>query len=64
MYAGADAFGKTESRTKVIDGRARKSDGHFKSPEAWMVLIRDHHSGYISWEQFERNQTMLSITRT
>jgi DNA invertase Pin-like site-specific DNA recombinase len=60
MYAGAYAFGKTESRTKVIDGRARKSDGHFKSPEAWMVLIRDHHSGYISWEQFERNQAMLS----
>jgi hypothetical protein len=44
MYAGAYAFGKTESRTKVIDGRARKSDGHFKSPEAWMVLIRDHQS--------------------
>jgi len=25
-----------------------------------MVLIRDHHPGYISWEQFERNQTMLA----
>jgi DNA invertase Pin-like site-specific DNA recombinase len=60
MYAGAYAFGKTESRTKVIDGRARKSDGHFKSRDTWMVLIRDHHPGYISWEQFERNQTMLS----
>jgi DNA invertase Pin-like site-specific DNA recombinase len=60
MYAGAYAFGKTETRTKVIDGRARKSDGHFKSPETWMVLIRDHHPGYISWEQFERNQAMLS----
>ena len=30
MYAGAYAFGKTEARTKVIDGRARKSEGHFK----------------------------------
>ena len=60
MYAGAYAFGKTESRTKVIDGRARKSEGHFKSRETWMVLIRDHHPGYISWEQFERNQAMLS----
>src|SRR5213082_700735 len=26
----------------------------------WMVLIRDHHSGYIAWEQFERNQAMLT----
>ena len=60
MYAGAYAFGKTESRTKVIDGRARKSEGHFKSRETWMVLIRDHHPGYISWEQFERNQAMLT----
>jgi len=60
MYAGAYAFGKTESRTKVIDGRARKSEGHFKPPETWMVLIRDHHPGYISWESFERNQAMLS----
>ncbi len=60
MYAGAYAFGKTESRTKVINGRARKSEGHFKSRDTWMVLIRDHHPGYISWEQFERNQAMLS----
>ena len=25
----------------------------------WMVLIRDAHVGYISWEEFERNQVML-----
>jgi DNA invertase Pin-like site-specific DNA recombinase len=60
MYAGAYAFGKTEARTKVIDGRARKSEGHFKAPESWTVLIHDHHPGYISWEQFERNQSMLT----
>jgi DNA invertase Pin-like site-specific DNA recombinase len=60
MYAGTYAFGKTESRTKVVDGRARKSEGHFKPPDTWMVLIRDHHLGYISWEQFERNQSMLA----
>jgi DNA invertase Pin-like site-specific DNA recombinase len=60
VYAGAYAFGKTESRTKVVDGRARKTEGHFKARDTWMVLIRDHHSGYISWEQFERNQAMFS----
>jgi len=59
MYAGAYAFGKTESRTKVVNGRARKTEGHFKPIETWMVLLRDHHAGYISWEQFERNQVML-----
>jgi DNA invertase Pin-like site-specific DNA recombinase len=60
MYAGAYAFGKTESRTKVLEGRARKSDGHSKPVDTWMVLLRDHHSGYIAWEQFERNQVMLT----
>ena len=60
MYAGAYAFGKTESRTKVVNGRAQKSDGHSKPVDTWMVLLRDHHSGYITWEQFERNQVLLT----
>jgi hypothetical protein len=64
MYAGAYAFGKTESRTKVIGGRARNSEGHLKPPDTWMVLIRDHHPGYISGEQFERNQAMLASIST
>lgn len=60
MYAGAYVFGRTTQRTEVIDGRARKSVGHQKSLEAWNVLIRDHHPGYIPWEQFEANQKMLN----
>jgi DNA invertase Pin-like site-specific DNA recombinase len=60
MYAGGYAFGKTEARTRVVDGRARKTIGHFKPVENWMVLIRDHHPGYITWEQYERNQAMLA----
>lgn len=60
MYAGGYAFGKTESRTKVVDGRAQKTIGHFKPADAWTVLIRDHHPGYITWEQFEHNQAMLA----
>ncbi len=60
MYAGAYAFGKTEARTRIVEGRARKTDGHCKSPDTWTVLIRDHHPGYISWEQFERNQSMMA----
>jgi len=60
MYAGVYAFGKTEIRTTVVDGRARKTEGHRKPRESWAVLIRDHHPSYISWEQFERNQVLLS----
>ena len=60
MYAGAYVFGKTEARTKVINGRARKTGGHFKPQSSWTVLIREHHPGYISWEQFERNQEIIA----
>jgi DNA invertase Pin-like site-specific DNA recombinase len=59
-YAGAYAFGKTETRTRVIEGRARKSSGHHKPRSGWMVLIRDHHPGYIPWEEYERNQAMIT----
>ena len=27
--------------------------------DRWTALIRDHHPGYIPWEQFERNQKLL-----
>ena len=60
MYAGAYVFGRTTQRTRVMDGRARKSDGHSKPMEDWNVLIRDHHPGYIEWKQFEANQKMLT----
>ena len=60
MYAGGYAFGKTEARTRVVGGRARKTIGHSKPVENWTVLIRDHHSGYITWEPYDRNQALLA----
>ena len=60
VFAGAYAFGKTESRTTVVNGRAKKTVGHRKAIEEWSVLIKDHHPGYIAWEQFEQNQKILS----
>jgi DNA invertase Pin-like site-specific DNA recombinase len=59
IYAGAYAFGKTGTQIKVIGGRARKTIGHRKPRHEWTVLIRDHHFGYISWEQFERNRALI-----
>ena len=60
VFAGAYAFGKTESRTTVVNGRAKKTVGHRKPIEEWGVLIKNHHPGYITWEQFEQNQKHLS----
>lgn len=60
FYAGAYVYGKSEKRVELVDGRARKSYGHSKPPEAWDVLIHDHHEGYIDWTEYERNQTLLA----
>jgi DNA invertase Pin-like site-specific DNA recombinase len=60
MYAGAYAFGKTEALTKINMGRARRTDGHRKPQDQWTALIRDHHPGYITWEQFETNQQTIA----
>lgn len=60
VYAGAYVFGRTSQRIRIEDGRARKSEGHPKPRPSWNVLLRDHHPGYISWEEFEENQRMLS----
>jgi DNA invertase Pin-like site-specific DNA recombinase len=59
-YAGAYVFGRTEHRTRIADGRPITTTGHRKPRERWSVLLRDHHPGYITWDEYERNQTLLS----
>jgi excisionase family DNA binding protein len=60
FYAGVYAYGKSEKRTEIIDGRPRKTYGHGKPLEACEVLLKGHHEGYIDWAEFERNQTQLA----
>ena len=60
FYAGVYAYGKSETRTAIVDGRARKSYGHLKPMGTWEVFLKDHHEGYISWADYERNQVVLA----
>ena len=60
IYAGAYVFRRTTQRTRILIGRARKTTGHTKPMTGWNVLLRDHHPGYISWEQYEANQKLIS----
>ena len=59
LYAGAYAFGRIAQKTRIVDGRARKVSGFKKPREEWNVLLRDNHPGYISWQEYEDNQTLL-----
>jgi len=60
IYAGAYAFGRTGSRVTIENGRKRVTRGHRKERKDWEVLIRDHHEGYVSWVDYERNQRLIT----
>jgi DNA invertase Pin-like site-specific DNA recombinase len=55
-YAGAFVFGRTR-RARTADLKATVQ--RRVAREEWTVLIRDAHPGYLSWEEFERNQVTL-----
>jgi len=61
FYAGAYVYGKSEKRTSIVEGRARRTYGHYKPAGTWEVMIKDHHEGYIGWEEYERNQKQLAL---
>ncbi len=60
VYAGAYAFGRTGSRTYLENGRKRVVRGFRRERDEWDVLIRDHHDGYITWAEYERNQRAIT----
>lgn len=60
FYAGVYAYGKSENRTAIIDGRARKTYGHHRPLQECEIFLKDHHEGYIDWAEFERNQKQLA----
>src|SRR5215831_5165522 len=60
IYAGAYAFGRTTSKVSIENGRKRVRRGVRRPISECDVLIKDHHDGYISWEEFERNQRVIA----
>jgi DNA invertase Pin-like site-specific DNA recombinase len=58
-YAGALVYGRTGSRV-VVGGQRPSQPARGKRPmEQWKVLLREHHEGYITWEQYLHHQRML-----
>jgi DNA invertase Pin-like site-specific DNA recombinase len=59
VYAGAYVYGRTQSVTCYEQGVSRQR-ARRRPQEQWIALIRDSHEGYVSWEDFERIQRMIS----
>ena len=48
VYAGAYAFGRTESRSRIDAGRKRVVRGCRRSREDGQVLIEQHHEAILT----------------
>lgn len=61
VYAGAYAYGRTRRRVEVgPDGDVRRRWAERVARADWTVLRREHHPGYIGWDEFEGNQAKIA----
>jgi DNA invertase Pin-like site-specific DNA recombinase len=63
-YAGAYVFGRYQSSKQVAPSGEITTRLRAVPQEAWRVMIRDHHEGYINWERFVANRHRLGANRT
>ena len=60
VYAGAYAYGRSKTMVRLEDGQKRVRRQRQRRREDWAVLILDHHEGYIDWDVYQSNQTMIA----
>jgi DNA invertase Pin-like site-specific DNA recombinase len=59
VYAGAYAYGKSKLVTRLEAGQKVQRQVR-RRREDWAVLILNHHEGYIDWDVYQSNQTMIA----
>jgi excisionase family DNA binding protein len=60
LYAGVYAYGRSKTTVGIDQGRKRIVRKKHRRREDWAVLITNHHDGYISWEEYQSNQTLIA----
>lgn len=59
-YAGVYAFGRFRSVKTILENGEVRSRISCMPEENWLVNLRDHHEGYIGFEQYVQNLERLS----
>jgi excisionase family DNA binding protein len=59
-YAGAYAYGQSKTMVRLENGQKRVRRQRQRRREDWAVLILDHHEGYIDWDTYQSNQTVIA----
>lgn len=58
-YAGAYVYGRTRTERYVDTHGVLRTRRRTLPREQWQVLICDHHPGYITWEDYQANQSRI-----
>jgi DNA invertase Pin-like site-specific DNA recombinase len=60
-YAGVYVYGRTQTRTRTLPHEPPRVKGRTRRVAAadWPIVRHNAHPGYLSWEQFLRNQQRL-----
>ena len=59
LYAGAYVYGRRPREVVVKQGQVIRRQRSVRPAEDASVYIPDHHPGYISWAQYQRNQDIM-----
>jgi hypothetical protein len=56
---GGVVYGRTESRTAIVDSRIRRTSGHALAVDQRQVVIPDHHARYLDWSTYQRHLSLI-----
>jgi len=63
-YAGTYVFGRHQACKRIAPTGEIRTQSRRMPQDEWRVVIPDHHSGYITWDQFLANRHRLAANRT
>jgi DNA invertase Pin-like site-specific DNA recombinase len=63
-YAGMYVFGRYQYRRQINPAGEVQKRMHAVAMADWRVSLQEHHEGYITWEEFLKNQERLEKNRT
>ena len=63
-YAGAYVFGRYRGVKSISTDGQIQSKVQRQPIDSWLVLIHEHHPGYISWDEYLEHQQMLEQNQT
>jgi hypothetical protein len=63
-YAGMYVFGRYQYRRQINSSGEVRKRMHPVPMADWRVSLQEHHEGYISWEEYLKNQEHLEKNRT